>query len=459
MTAWTGWGRVAAVMMWGMLLLGIGLAPKPAEAAGSGKPVVIFVHGFLGFCRDEALGYKYWGGLDDLTTQLDAQYSDMQVFSVCVGPVSSNYDRAVELFWKIKGGCIDYGAQHAATHGHQRWFKNSTQARNTADTRQCPSPTAAAVKNRAVYPQWDASHPIHIISHSQGGQTARVLAQLLATNGASPEGDAGLFAPNATGAAWIKSVTTISTPNDGTTLSDAIVDYVPFVQSLVGGIALVAGANPDLTDMVYDFKLDQWDIAQRGTSENFQVYLDRVLHNSRNLFTDKKIRDVSTFDLSPDGALRTNDWVADQPGVYYFSWSTRASTTGLITGWRYPRVDANVLIGLFCGPGFMGNFQRSTGPAIDASWWDSDCVVPTRSHAAPTLAIARTAALGTPAYARSVGIVDLRSGGTPQKGKWNWRGTMDTWDHFDITGWTLGWSSPAKLAWYKNHVDLLRSLP
>ncbi|HYE85787.1 MAG TPA: hypothetical protein VEA16_05500, partial [Vicinamibacterales bacterium] len=287
-----------------LALLACLTAASPAQAAGSGKPVVIFVHGFLGFCRDEALGYKYWGGLDDLERQLDARYTDMQVLSVCVGPVSSNYDRAIELFWKIKGGCIDYGARHAAYHGHERYFKNSRQARNVYDTRQCPSPTAAEVKNRAVYPQWDASRPVHIIAHSQGGQTARMLAQLLANGGQSPEGDAGLFGTHPVSAAWIKSITTISTPNDGTTLADGIVDTVPFAQTLLAGIAAAAGASPTLSDMVYDFKLDQWDIPQRGTSESFSTYMDRVLNNSRRLFTDLGIRDISSFDLSPNGAMR-----------------------------------------------------------------------------------------------------------------------------------------------------------
>jgi triacylglycerol lipase len=455
MRASTMFGRVLLVFA----LLCSPTALPPASAAGSGKPVVIFVHGFLGFCRDEALGYRYWGGLDDLQRQLDTRYSDMQVLSVCVGPVSSNYDRAIELFWKIKGGCIDYGARHAAAHGHQRWFKNSTQARNTSNTRQCPSASATAVKNRAVYPQWDASRPVHIIAHSQGGQTARVLAQLLASNGQSPEGDSGLFGPHVTSAAWIKSVTTISTPNDGTTLSDAIVDWVPFAQSLVASLALFVGANPDLSNMVYDFKLDQWDIPQRGSSERFDVYVDRVLNNSKRLFTDRGIRDISVFDLSPDGAMRTNAWVTDVPGVYYFSWSTRASYASWITGWNYPRWDANPLISLFCGPGFMGNFSRSRAPSINSSWWDSDCVVPTRSHRAPTLSIARSSMIGTAPYARGTLINDISRGGSPRAGQWNWLGLMDSWDHFDIIGWSLGWSASAKLQWYQTHVERLRALP
>lgn len=431
-----------------------------ATTAAAAPATVIFVHGFMGFCEDEALGYKYWGGLDDIPAQLRAAYPDMASYSVCVGPLSSNYDRAIELFWKIKGGCIDYGANHAATHGHDRYFKNSSVARNTADTRQCPAASATAIKNRAVYPVWDEAHPVHIIAHSQGGQTARVLAQLLANGGISPESDGNLFAGNTVNARWIKSVTTISTPNDGTTLVNSITDYVPFVQTLAAGLATFVGANPLLTDFAYDFKLDQWDVPTKNASENFSDYMYRVLNNNpKKIFTDRNVRDISTFDLSPDGAMRTNDWVVDQPDHYYFSVSTRANTTGWISGWAYPRWDANPLIGLFCGPGFMGNFSSGGAPAIDTSWRDSDCVVPTRAQKAPTLRISRTAPLGTASSARTVVIKDISAGATAQKGAWNWKGTQDTFDHLDIVGWTLGWSSTDKLNWYKAHINQLRALP
>ena len=35
----------------------------------------------------------------------------------------SNYDRAVELYYYIKGGTVDYGAAHAAKYGHDRYGK------------------------------------------------------------------------------------------------------------------------------------------------------------------------------------------------------------------------------------------------------------------------------------------------------------------------------------------------
>ena len=43
-------------------------------------------------------------------------------------PVSSRWlfscqvwDRAVELFYQIKGGTVDYGKEHSALHGHARF--------------------------------------------------------------------------------------------------------------------------------------------------------------------------------------------------------------------------------------------------------------------------------------------------------------------------------------------------
>jgi triacylglycerol lipase len=112
------------------------------------KYPIIFVHGFMGWGPDEMAGYKYWGGKNDITNYLKEQ--GFEVYTASVGPVSSNWDRAVELFYQIKGGQVDYGQDHAKTYG----LIQKPEAKNFP----------------GLYPDWDQNHPIHIIGHSMGGK-------------------------------------------------------------------------------------------------------------------------------------------------------------------------------------------------------------------------------------------------------------------------------------------------
>jgi len=393
---------------------------------------VIFVHGFAGFGRSELLGYKYWGGLTDLQEQLKTKYSNQLVATAVVGPFSSNWDRAAELFYQIKGGCVDYGALHAAANGHLERPENTFH-----NGRTCYP---------GLYPAWDASHPVHLITHSMGGQTSRMLVQMLAANGAPA--NPSLF-PYAVDANWIKSVTTIATPNDGTTLAYRIVDWVPFVQQLVTGIAGIAGSTG--ADKIYDFKLDQWGVGPQAAGESFGDYVNRV--TSIPLW-NSGVKDLSPYDLSPAGAMAENDWVKDAPGVTYFSWVTNSSYSGWLTGWSYPDLDTNPLIGAFAGPGFMGNYSRDwrpMPPVADSDWYPSDAVVNTIAQKAPTWAMNASGTI----YRRPVVVKDLSNGGTPQAGAWNYKGMLGGFDHLDAVGWTLFWDS---LTWYKARVDELRAL-
>ncbi len=410
--------------------LSLGAAALPALAANT-YPVIL-VHGFAGFGRSELLGYKYWGGLNDLQEQLKARYSNQLVATAVVGPFSSNWDRAVELFYQIKGGCVDYGALHSAANSHLEKPENTFH-----NGRTCYP---------GLYPAWDANHPVHLISHSMGGQTSRMLVQMLAANGAPA--NPSLF-PYAVNANWVKSVTTIATPNDGTTLAYRIVDWVPFVQQLVTGIAGVAGSTGG--NLIYDFKLDQWGVGPQAAGESFSAYVNRV--TSIPLW-NSGVKDLSPYDLSPAGAMAENDWVKDQPNVTYFSWVTNSSYTGVLTGWSYPDADTNALILAFAGPGFMGNYSRDSRPmppVSDSGWYPSDAVVNSIAQKAPTWAMN---AQGT-VYKRAVTVKDISNGGTPQAGAWNYKGQLAGFDHLDAVGWTLFWDS---LSWYKARVDELRAL-
>ena len=68
-----------------------------------------------------------------------------QVFYASVGPVSSNWDRACELYAQIKGTRVDYGQAHTNRQGHARFGRDYTGI--------------------GFYPAWDGTHPVHFVGH------------------------------------------------------------------------------------------------------------------------------------------------------------------------------------------------------------------------------------------------------------------------------------------------------
>ena len=124
---------------------------------GANKYPIILIHGFLGWGKEELGEFNYWGGKNNIEQYLrDKGY---EVYSVSLGPISSSYDCAVETFYQIKGGQLDYGT-------------NYSEKLNIIQ-----KPINKYYKG--FFPEWSAQNPIHIIAHSQGGQTARVLEFLL----------------------------------------------------------------------------------------------------------------------------------------------------------------------------------------------------------------------------------------------------------------------------------------
>ncbi|MEJ7326578.1 lipase, partial [Staphylococcus epidermidis] len=85
---------------------------------------IILVHGFNGYTADNGpvLGHNYWGGKRIKLTQ-ELRAKGYNVSEASVSAFGSNYDRAVELYYYIKGGTVDYGAAHAAKYGHDRYGK------------------------------------------------------------------------------------------------------------------------------------------------------------------------------------------------------------------------------------------------------------------------------------------------------------------------------------------------
>lgn len=298
----------------------------------------VLVHGFMGWGRDELAGYKYWGG-----TALDIEgflrEQGHEVHTASVGPISSNHDRACELFAQIHGGRVDYGEAHARAFGHERFGRSY----------------------EGFHREWSESQPVHLIGHSMGGQTIRVLVELLAQDH---------FAVGSN-QRWVRSVSSLSTPHRGTTLVN-LVDGATVGLAEVFVSWIMAATRGKLH--VYDFDLDHWGLKRRD-GEGILEFLRRARK------TLGHTRDISSWDLSAEGARELNERTRTFPDVYYFSYGNEECFRIPGTN-RYVAKPSMILSALRMGTLFMGSFQPDSAlPGED--WGLNDGVVNTVSMRGP----------------------------------------------------------------------------
>ncbi|MGF1761620.1 hypothetical protein L4D76_27715 [Photobacterium sagamiensis] len=166
---------------------------------------IIFVHGVLGW-GDHEVGFgNYWGRAHEVKKQ------GYTIEFASVGPISSYWDRARELFYQIKGGddCVYKCDEYEKHHIHNEPLDTDNQKlKKISNWKKGLTPK---------YSDWDAKHPIHLVGHSQGAWTILLLQYMLA------QGD--LFPGHETDASWIRSVTTISGVLNGTTAPYAVCDF------------------------------------------------------------------------------------------------------------------------------------------------------------------------------------------------------------------------------------------
>lgn len=398
---------VIALLLFSTLMIACIPVQAASPVARNNDYPIILVHGMMG--NDYMLGDPYWGGLYAIESDLN-QYG-YQTYTASVGPFSSNWDRACELYAQIKGGTVDYGKAHSEREGHARFGKTYP----------------------GLYPQWGDMddngqvNKIHLIGHSMGGQTNRVLAQML-ENGSAEELAATAaedLSPLFQGSkSWISGEISISTPHNGSTLQNNMIRWMVEISAAMAGTSTL--------DKPYDFGLDQWGL-QRQPGESFPSYVDRVTNSS--IWTTS--HDLCEWDLKPEGAQELNTWVTAQPDIYYFSHSTACTYKSLKDDHQLPRPE--MFAGLWRSAAQMGKFTQDEPIPIDNSWWEND-------------GAANTISMKGPFLGSSDQIINYD--GTPQIGKWNHLGKLAVTDHFAVIG-HFGYD---KRALFRSYADLLGSL-
>ena len=385
-----------------------------SKSFGQNQHPIILVHGFMGWGRDEMGSYRYWGGKNDIENELTK--NGFEVYTSNVGPVSSNWDRAVELFYQIKGGQVDYGRGHSKSFGLIQKPKGKVY--------------------KGIYPQWDEANPIHFIGHSTGGQTIRMLDYLLRTSIADERNikEKSDLLGNVHNN-WIKSITGISAPHNGTTLSDIVTSGIPFLQDFIA-VAAVAGNS------FYSFDLDQWGF-RRNTKETWGKYFKRIQKHPA-----WGTKNIISWDLSVQGARDLNTLCTANPDIYYFSFVTSNTVLDSTSGRYIPDKSMSFIIRANSRLMGMKKAYFSDGSETDSTWFENDGIVNKISMYGPT-----TGSNGQDP------ITIYREDELLITGQWYVMGEYQS-DHKRFVGHNINQNEfDSLITIYKNHAELLWSLP
>ena len=350
-----------ALVMAGSLLL-LPAAAADTQQSGAERYPTIYVHGLMGWGEHDQIYAvtPYWGLTSDLMPYLTGK--GYESYAASVGPLSSAWDRACELYAQLTGTTVDYGAAHAAEYGHARY---------------------GVTYDKPLFEGWRADKKINLVGHSFGGATIRLFLDILADGSAEEQAAAKAagteVSPFFQGgkADWVYSLTTLAAPHNGTTFLECCGDMTQFAAEASTAMAKLLGIS-DFKG-VYDFQLEQFGF-YRKDGETVLEALDRVLHSDFLSHNDNVFRD-----LTIDRALELNDDIEIQPNVYYFSYAGDKTCQSTITGERTSAVDMTPLFVPFANQ-MCGYYDQTTagGFRIDKSWAPNDGLVNTVSALYPT---------------------------------------------------------------------------
>ena len=286
----------------------------------------------------------------------------IEAYAPQVSPIGSAWDRACELYAQLVGGVVDYGKAHSEAKGHARFGQDF---------------------GNGFVPDWSSTNKIHLIGHSFGGATMRMLVELL-TNGSeaeracTPKEELSPLFEGGHGD-WVKSLTAVSAPHDGTSFVNAFPKLMVGVTYGVLGLASILGNVGSRT--YYDWKMCQWGLTQPPKAPT----------DKKNILNIKTIRKIAKSkdnvfdDLEIGQAMDMNRTIHTSKDVYYFSVS--GDGTKPVGDGTYVR--APIMIFAFIPfAKVMGRFpigQNINGAEITEDWRKNDGLVSLESGRYPHL--------------------------------------------------------------------------
>lgn len=362
----------------------------------------IFVHGMGGWGSSNSF-YKlspYWGGGlslsdTDLISILNEQ--GVKAYAPSVGPLSSAWDRACELYAQLVGGTVDYGQAHSKAHGHDRY---------------------GFTYEPIMGEKWNMEDKINLVGHSFGGATVRLFTSLLAYGSdeeikATGENTSELFLGGHDGA--IHSCITLSAPHNGTQVANMLYD-LKWPLYLIVMLYNVIGATLGNDFLVFSLQMSHFGLTPKQGEKRAAFSINKV----QNYYSSE---DTCYYDMTFRGAEELNNSIKLAKNTYYYSYSSVATETG--SDGKQHIIDTVTPI-FYISSMMMSCAEGKTydGVKIEGNWAVHDGIVPLKSAMYP-LCDEET----TLNYEET-----LAQKGKIEKGRWYYMNPLIGTDHFDFCG-------------------------
>lgn len=335
------------------------VAPENKNTTGKTYPY-IFVHGFLGWGEDEGIDddLPYWGATScHLISNLREE--GYECYDASVGPLSSCWDRACELYAQLTGTRVDYGAAHSAKCNHLRYGRTYDEP---------------LIENWGELDENGLMNKVNLIGHSFGGNTIRQLAALLADGSAEeiaatdPDDISPLFTGGKSD--YVNTVVAICSPNNGSTMKYVLNNLKLIEPALILMYTYVGVMGRSFANGYVDFHLEQFGLSEvPGEGDANQTIIKSIKTIMQQEY------DNIAYDLSPDGAQALNEKVDLEDNIYYFSYPFRTTFTVPILNTEFPLPSTLAVLQLTAMAEGVYSVNLDTSYKIDKNWLANDGLV------------------------------------------------------------------------------------
>lgn len=362
----------------------------------------IFVHGMGGWAptnRFYSLSPYWGGGLSLSDTDLISILNDqgIKAYAPAVGPLSSAWDRACELYAQLVGGTVDYGEAHSKEHNHDRY---------------------GFTYEPIMGESWNLKDKINLVGHSFGGATVRLFTSLLAYGSeeemkATGQDTSELFKGGHDGT--IHSCITLSAPHNGTQVANLLYD-LKWPLYLIIMLYNVIGVTLGNDFLVFSLQMGHFGLTPKQGEEKATFSINKV----QNYYSSE---DTCYYDMIFRGAAELNSTIKLAKNTYYYSYSTIATETG--TDGKQHIMDTVTPI-FYISSLMMRYAEGKTfdDVKIEGDWAVHDGIVPLKSAMYP-LCDEETALNYETAVAEGKKI---------ETGRWYYMNPLVGTDHFDFCG-------------------------